>query len=100
METPAARDGGCHDIPEDPAVSYVEPARLIADPALSAGEKRRLLADWAQDIESRLASADDGMGPDTASGRNPDARLLQSIQACLETLPAEKVDPPVPPGGA
>jgi hypothetical protein len=76
---------------EDPASEFNHPQDIVHSKGLTRGQKLEALKRWLFDVERRLASDAEGMGPPRqASG---DVALVEQIKAAQQELGGEPQGP-------
>lgn len=76
---------------EDPASEFNHPHEIVDSKGLTRGQKLEALKRWLFDVERRLASDSEGMGPPRQA--NGDVQLVEQIKAAQQELGGEPQGP-------
>lgn len=68
----------------DPAAEFDSPQEIVDNKGLTKGQKVEALRRWLFDVERRLASDGEGMGPPRQTAA--DAELIEQIKAAQQKL--------------
>ena len=71
----------------DPASEFDHPQEIVESKGLTRGQKLEALKRWLFDVERRLASDAEGMGPPRQG--TADLKLVEQIKAAQQELSAE-----------
>lgn len=71
----------------DPASEFDHPQEIVESKGLTRGQKLEALKRWLFDVERRLASDAEGMGPPRQGA--DDLQLVEQIKAAQQELSAE-----------
>lgn len=75
----------------DPASEFDHPQDIVESKGLTRGQKLEALKRWLFDVERRIASDAEGMGPPRQSAG--DLALIEEIKAAQRTLSGEPQGP-------
>jgi len=76
---------------DDPAYEFNHPHEIVDNKGLTRGQKLEALKRWLFDVERRLASDAEGMGPPRQA--NGDVSLVEQIKAAQQELGGEPQGP-------
>lgn len=75
----------------DPASEFNDPQEIVESKGLTRGQKLEALKRWLFDVERRLASDAEGMGPPQQGAG--DVKLVEQIKAAQQELSGEPQGP-------
>lgn len=71
----------------DPASEFKDPHEIVESKGLTRGQKLEALKRWLFDVERRLASDAEGMGPPRTE--SDELKLIEEIKAAQQALSGE-----------